>query len=281
MSHLKVRQISFQFNEKTPYYWNQFNPYWGNFVNYATLAIPGFERLIIRSVRAAMPKISDPALKQEAELFCQQEAQHTKQHFAHLQALIKQYPGLEDARIEVMGYYDMMFEQESLEFNLAYCATVELWFCPIATFMIENRHQLFRDCDNQVAALILWHFVEEFEHRTSAIDIYNHVVGSYMKRLRMAPKILMHMNRAVNVATHSIQRCVPPLDWQGKAIQAGEFPSRKIFKDLPTANVIKYYYDSIAAQLPFHNPKRVPQPDWVTQWFEDEAAGMDMTVYRP
>jgi hypothetical protein len=31
--------------------------------------------------------------------------------------------------------------------------------------------------------------------------------------------------------------------------------------------------------LPYHNPNGIAQPEWVTQWFADEAAGRDMTRY--
>jgi hypothetical protein len=31
--------------------------------------------------------------------------------------------------------------------------------------------------------------------------------------------------------------------------------------------------------LPYHNPNGIQQPDWVTQWFADEASGKDMATY--
>ena len=36
---------------------------------------------------------------------------------------------------------------------------------------------LFRPGDDRVASLFLWHFVEEVEHRSSALVIYDAVVG--------------------------------------------------------------------------------------------------------
>ncbi len=43
--------------------------------------------------------------------------------------------------------------------------------------MLDNEETLFRPGDDRVASLFLWHFVEEVEHRSSALMIYDAVVG--------------------------------------------------------------------------------------------------------
>ena len=280
MSHLKVRQLPFHFDERTPYYWNRHNPRWGNTVNFISVIGPAFERYFIKAFRAAMPRITDEALREDAELFCLQEGQHSRQHLGHLQALIKQHPGIEDVRRQVLASYDALFARESLEFHLAYAANVELFFGPIAKFMVDNRDYLFRDCDNQVAALILWHFVEEFEHRNSAIDVYNHVVGSYAFRTRMAPRIGAHLLDIRRMTSAGLSRHVPDLSWEGGVVPAGDMGAA-MFRDIPAANLLGFAWHLLCSQMPLHKPDRLAQPAWVTRWFADEAAGKDMTVYVP
>lgn len=279
MSHLKVREIPFRFDEKTPYYWNPHNPYWGNAVNVISVVAPAFERYFIKAFREVMPRISDAARRDDADLFCRQEGQHSKQHYGHLKALIKQHPGLEDVRRKVMASYDELFENECIEFHLAYAATVELTFGPIAKFIVENRARLFWDCDNQVAALILWHFVEEFEHRNSAIDVYKHVVGSYAWRMRMAPRVFAHLKEVHQIATEGMSQHTPALAWQGIEVRGGE--TAPALKDIPFPNRLQFYWHLLCSQMPLHRPDRLAQPEWVTRWFAAEAAGKDMSVYVP
>ena len=101
MATLKVRRIDFQFDDDIAFQWNPGNPYWGNFVNYATFIAPSFERYFIRATRQAMPLIEGPAVKAAAEMFCAQEAQHAKHHLAHLNVLTARYPALEQVRQDV------------------------------------------------------------------------------------------------------------------------------------------------------------------------------------
>lgn len=280
MSPLKVRQIPFHFDERTPYYWNLHNPYWGNTVNLVSMIGPAFERYFIKAIRQSIPQITDASLREDANLFCLQEGQHSKQHLVHLQALIKQHPGLEQVRLQVMTSYDNLFERESIEFHLAYAATVELAFGPIARFMIDNRQYLFRDCDNQVAALILWHFVEEFEHRNSAIDVYKHLVGSYSWRMRMAWGVVAHLKEVAEIAQNGMSQHAPELLWQGTKVQGGD-AGGKIFKDIPIANLLHFIWHLFCCQMPLHKPDRLGQPEWASRWLANEAAGHDMTVYIP
>ena len=280
MSRLKVRQLPFRFDERTPYYWNLHNPYWGNAVNIVSMIGPAFERYFIKAIREAMPRITDAALREDADLFCLQEGQHSKQHLAHMQALIKQHPGLEQVRLQVMASYEQLFARESIEFHLAYAATVELAFGPIARFMVDNREYLFRDCDNQIAALILWHFVEEFEHRNSAIDVYKHLVGSYSKRMRMALRVVAHLKEVALIAQSGMSEHAPTLLWQGNTVHGGE-AAGKIFKDIPFSNMMDFIWHLLCCQMPLHKPDRLKQPEWATRWLANEAAGHDMTIYVP
>jgi len=279
MARLKVRQIPFRFDETTAYYWNHGNPYWGNVVNFISVIGPAFERYFIKAIRQAMPQITDPVLREDAELFCLQEGQHSKQHLLHLQALIQQYPGLEETRQQVLASYEHLFDSRSLEFHLAYAATIELTFGPIAKFMVENREALFADCDNRVAALILWHFVEEFEHRNSANDVYKHIIGSYTWRMRTAVDVYRHIRKVEQMTRVGLQAHVPPLEWAGTLIAPDD--ESGMFRDVSVVNLLDFLWHLLCSQMPLHKPDRLTQPEWATRWFADEAAGKDMTVYAP
>jgi hypothetical protein len=53
----------------------------------------------------------------------------------------------------------------------------------IGHMLIKDREYLFGDSDSAVASLVLWHFVEEIEHKNVAFDVFDHLHGSYFWRM--------------------------------------------------------------------------------------------------
>src|SRR6185295_16583746 len=64
----------------------------------------------------------------------------------------------------------------------------------------------------RVASLFLWHFVEEVEHRSSAMVIYRSVVGDERYRLRKVPAIFSHVLGVYKGAVRSFDEVVPEAD---------------------------------------------------------------------
>lgn len=275
MSELKVRKIDFRFDDDIPFQSCPNNPHWGNFVNLITLIGPGFERYFIRAIREAMPRIRDQRVRQDAELFCQQEAQHSRQHLAHLRVLSNKYPGLAETAKQVTASYEKLLASKPLEFHLAYAATVELGFGPSAKFMINHRDALFAGGDRRIASFILWHFVEEFEHRNAAYDVYQDVVGSYLYRLRTAPRVARHLAEVYCICRAGLRDHVPA---DACAIDPS-LTGLAMFSNVSKRAQLRYAYELACTLLPYHKPDNIRQPDWVTRWFADEAAGKDMTLY--
>ncbi len=273
MSDLKVRKIDFQFDQNMPFQAFPETPEWGNFVNVITLIAPAFERYFIRAFRTAIPNITDPALKADAEAFCAQEAQHSKHHMAHLKVLTHHYPGLAETEKKIRASYDELFKTESDEFHLGYAATIELTFGPIAKFVIDNKDCLFKGSDSRIASFILWHLVEEFEHRNSAIDVYNYQVGNYWYRMKTAPKVFKHIFDVYQISLEGFKHHVYS--------QKSSFPQpHKAFDITPIGSRLNFFYHLLCTLLPYHNPDNLKQPDWVATWFEDEEAGVDMRHYH-
>lgn len=275
MQELKVRKIDFKFGDDIPFQFNPSNLYWSNFVNYTSLIGPAFERYFIRAIREAMPRIRDPRVAHDADLFCQQEAQHSRQHLAHVAVLTRRYPGLEETRKALLDSYERLFQEESLEFHLSYAATVELAFGPTARFVIDGRDALFKGGDSRISSFMLWHFLEEFEHRNAAIDVYNDVVGSYLYRMRMVPKVIRHLREVFEIAQAGLLGHVPAGDLPVPADVTG----LRMFDGIGAMRKLSYVYELACTFLPYHRPDNIRQPEWAARWFADEAAGCDMAQY--
>lgn len=277
MSTLKVRKIDFQFPDDIELQWCPKNPYWGNCGNYASVIGPAFEKYFIRAFRDAIPLIKNPEVKADAEMFCFQEAQHSKQHLAHMAMLARKYPGLEQTRQAVLASYENLLQTRDLKFHLAYAAGIELMFGPLAKFVVDNREAMMGGSDPRIASFLLWHLVEEFEHRNSAYDVYNDVIGSYWYRVKTFPAVVAHIKSVYEITVAGFEQHIPKDDWDA----VGPIDTSGALKGCPVSSVLGLLYELSCTLLPYHRPDNMRQPDWVTQWFADEAAGVNMAQYFP
>ncbi len=184
MSDLVVRRIPFEFPEDLEPHWHPGRPEWGHMVNGASLVMPYLEPYLIQAIRLGLKQIDDPALRDVAKDSCGQEGQHYRQHkrFNDLLAS-KGYPELRGHEAEMERSYARLLERRSLRFHLAYAAGFETMALAVGHWLVNDREYLFGGSDPRVASLVLWHFVEEIEHKNAALDVYNAVCGDYFYRL--------------------------------------------------------------------------------------------------
>src|SRR5262245_13959777 len=209
MTSLTVRRPPFQIDTSVPFQWQPANPCFGLFGNTFTFLAIAFERYIVTATRRAMPRITDPAVAEEADAFLRQEAQHARAHRLHANAMIAQYPGLEETLAATHAAYDQLLEREDVEFHLAYIANLEATFTPLFKMVFDNRRQLFAGGDERVGTLLLWHFVEEIEHRSSALLVHHHVTPDRWYRIRKARKVFDHVAGIYTLILAGFEKHVP------------------------------------------------------------------------
>ena len=262
---IKVRKIGFEFPDAIPFWFHPWNREANLLVNNLSMMAPAFERYFIRAIRDAMPRIASPAIREEADLFCRQEGQHAKTHIEHQEMLLRRHPALEATRDRVNRSYAQLYENESTEFALAYATTIELSFKPLAKFLVGNRHVLFADGDPRITALVLWHFVEEFEHRSAMFDVYQDVVGDYLFRLRTVPQTRRHVIGLAAEVRSAMESCEPLPN------EAAEAPR------IPRIERWKLALGLLETFSPLHDPNAGAIPRWIEDWMAAHEAGRDMT----
>lgn len=275
MDEIQVRRLSFRFEPDLSFQWNHGNPCCGNLFNIITFIGPAFERYFVRAVNEALPRIRDERIRREAKLFSQQESQHARQHQAHLKLLNERYPGLDEVQQEIMRSYDALLENESLAFNLSYMASLENLFTPFAIFAVRNVDRLFGDSDPRIASFMLWHVVEEFEHRRCASDIYDAVVGDYWFRIKSFPAMARHLDEVGRIAVDGMNRLVPAA--------ANSVPHDRLLGLFSgTTGRVALALGLLRTMLPGHKADGAREPLWIRRWLEDAAAGeIDMALYYP
>jgi predicted metal-dependent hydrolase len=270
VTDLKIRRIPFSF-ENVPFIWNPENPGFSMAMNKLSFFAVGFEKYICQAMRDVEARITDQAILEEARAFRQQESIHSLAHRKHVKALIDQYPGLQAALDKTIESYDDLYASKPLDYHLAYIGGLESIFTPSFKLLLDHRHLLFEGGDARVASLLLWHFCEEIEHRSSGLVIYNHVVGKYFFRVRNFKNFMAHVKEVTDMLGEEFKRHVP-----GLTEDLFDPKSTSSIK-LPRMAKLRSTYGILMSQMPWHNPDHQPLPDYYAQWSHRYDSGEDMT----
>ena len=268
MIDLKVRRIPFDF-EGVDFVWNKDDPAFAITMNKVGFFAVGFEKYICQAMRDAEPLITDPRVLREAKDFRAQEGLHSMAHRKHAKALIAQRPALQKALDRSIELYDELYASESLKYHLAYCGGLESIFTPSFKLMLDNIEPLFSGGDARVASLLIWHFCEEMEHRSSGLMVYDHVYGNYWYRVSRFKGFMAHVGKVIAAITEEFRNAYPelPEEW---------FTSYSNYK-MPTMGKLKSMYGITMSQMPWHNPEHQPLPKYYDEWSARYDRGEDVT----
>jgi hypothetical protein len=265
MSGLTVRRIPFEFPGDLAPHWNAAKPEWSHMVNGASLVMPYLEPYLIQCVRQGLPHIADPVLRAVAQDYCAQEGQHYRQHRRFNDLLIRHgYPELRAHEEAMARTYARFLERRSLRFHLAYAAGFETMALAVGHWLVDDREYLFGGADPRVASLVLWHFVEEIEHKNAALDVYNAVDGGYLYRLFG----LFYASFHVMALSRRAYRTMLRRDgrwWQPRArLRLWREVLRFFGRVLP---------HMVRCCAPGHDPRTIADPPWATAWMAAYGAG--------
>ncbi len=267
MSDLVVRKLPFNF-DGVEFDWHPGNQPFGMMMNAVTFQVIGFEHYMCKAMRDAEKFITNPAILAEARAFNAQEMVHSQAHKKHIKALLTRYPGLQEVLDGSVARYDELYKNEDLHFHLAYAANIEATFTPLFGTIIEHREALFGGGDPRITALMLWHFCEKIEHRSSAIMVYNHVVGSRFYRMKQLGKVLRHIKSDVEAIHAGFAKHVPGAPTCG---------TKGAFARIPAWPTTRMIAGIIESQMPWHNPERGHVPAYYKAWRGRYDSGADMT----
>jgi predicted metal-dependent hydrolase len=265
---MTVRIMPFRFGEKNSH-WNAARPEFSQVVNAASLAMPYLEPYLIRSMRKARAAIGDPELLADMDLYIKQEASHYKQHRQFNDTLrAAGYSCIDALEIRLDEDYSKLEQQRSLRFNLAYAEGFEAMALAIGHMLIEQRLYLFGDSDPVVASLILWHFVEEIEHKNVAYDVLHNQHPGYFWRIAG----LCYATAHIFWRTRQGYRALLREDglWQSGS---SRWALTKVLCRVLASIAPKW----LRILKPGYNPRQVADPSWGLAWasaFGDNPEGV-------
>ncbi|MGO1052141.1 metal-dependent hydrolase [Crossiella sp. CA198] len=189
---LTPRDVHFDWSN-TPLHWVPGEPFTTHILNVTHLLLPEGERWFVRVFQQALPLIRDAELREQVIGFVGQEAVHAESHQGAQEHLREQ--GIDPdpyvrqvewifARILGDRDLDARGQRAWLIERLAYVAAVEHVTAFLGQWVLDARGLDRAGIDPTMLDLLRWHGAEEVEHRSVAFDLYQHIDGSYPRRLR-------------------------------------------------------------------------------------------------
>lgn len=300
MTDLQIRKIPFDFDgEDVPFVWNPENPEYAILCNAIGILAIAFEKFVVATMKKAIPMITDDEIREEAEAFMRQEGQHARMHRKHIAGLCRQYPALQQTLDQAVASFDELLDTKPIEYNLAYTADLEATFTAIFKLFLDHHETLYKPGDDRVASLFLWHFVEEVEHRSSALFIYRHIVDSERYRFRVFPSIWKHVVGVLSDALRSFEEIIPAEDavieisrvlpskmWAREIASRLPFLNRRVkdqygtaLKDAQPGEMIRMVLGLVKSQVPGHDPTHQPLPEFADEWFAGYDEGRAVATW--
>ena len=206
--HLEItpREIRFDYRDALARErcWHNHDPIWSHLINALQATFPEGERFFIDAAMDAKQVLTarerwDERWDQDLRAFIRQEASHGQQHRLWTDALIA-------AGYTRMAAYD---EQErrlrlwsrrhlSARLRLSITTACEHYTASLAYFIAEVRPELITESNSPFGELLLYHAIEEVEHKSVCFDLYQALPGSFA--LRMVGLSLATIDLAFHVA---------------------------------------------------------------------------------
>lgn len=146
---------------------------------------PEGEDFFVRAVRAHADRITDPELKKQVAGFIGQEVTHGREHRSLNERL--QEMGYPTGRVDRWTRKGLARNERLFppKVQLAMTAALEHYTATLAeTLLTDPRAQELLG-ESEVRSMLLWHALEESEHKAVAFDVYQQMVGDEALRIRV------------------------------------------------------------------------------------------------
>jgi len=241
--------------------WIPNDPELAQFWNAVSLGLPLLEGYMIRAVSQAKRELPESRtdLKNDCEMFCRQEANHTKAHMKFNEVVRDsgRYPKLDEHIERLRDDYKRMDASRDAKDALLYSEGFET-VGPIlaAYFLVQaNKRLTEQDVDLVTLSLWRWHLSEEFEHRCVAFNAVEALYGAYWARIAGIARAGTHLARfAISLSEYMLSEDI-------KAGRVAGGMAGRLRKTRSYASMLGFIIPRVAsACMPWYNPKNLKSP---------------------
>ena len=267
------RRIPFEFPDDLDPQWKPGDPEFSAMVNGASLVMPYLEPFLIRTMREALPQVTNADVAESGRAFNLQEQHHYQAHRRYNELLKRsRYPELAAIETDMAASYARLAKR-SLRARMAYTAGFEAMTLGITHWLVDYRQPLFGGADSRVASFVLWHFVEECEHKCVAHDVYEALYGRGLSAY--FTRVVGVLHGSLDVMWYSMRGYRAILKHEGLWFRL----SSRLRLARRLASFVRHVVPSLArALMPSHDPREDRNPQWVDDWLAGYAAAPDAGV---
>lgn len=186
------RNVTFDWTT-LPTHWVPGEPFVTHTINVLHLLLPAGERWFINVFTQALPLIKDDKLREEVHGFIGQEAIHARSH----QGVLDHWKAEGIDTDPYVQQIEWMFQQALGDRDLvstrrekwliercAIIAAIEHITAMLGNWALNSPALDAAGADATMLDLLRWHGAEEVEHRAVAFDLFTHLDGGYLRRVR-------------------------------------------------------------------------------------------------
>lgn len=178
---IPVRKINLPFGDNIPRHWFGDNAVQTHIFNGLNLVFPDGERFFVRAVMDHADRIEDPELRRQIKGFAGQEGWHAHEHERYFATLREQGYRIDRFLRRFRQFSGWSSKVMPAALRLSVTAGAEHYTATLGAFALENPR--LREAHPVMRKLIVWHAVEEIEHKAVAFDVLRATHPSYLLRI--------------------------------------------------------------------------------------------------
>lgn len=189
---LTPRDVHFDWSA-VPLHWVPGEPLATHVINTLHLVLPEGERWFVHVFKQALPYIADDKVRADVLGFIGQEAVHAEAHQGAADHLTAQGIDVRPFVAQIGWIFRSLLGDRDLTGaarhqwlleRLAIVAAVEHFTAVLGQWVLDAAALDRAGADPTMLDLLRWHGAEEVEHRSVAFDLYMHLDGRYVRRVR-------------------------------------------------------------------------------------------------
>lgn len=179
-----IRRVRFDHTDPAfPRHFVGGDPVMSHVVAVLSATFPNGEDFFVRSVRTYRDRINNTELRGQVRGFCGQESIHGREHRAFNERLAEL--GYPTRIIDRIVERDLRFAERVLppSYRLAVTAALEHYTATLAAVLLRSEEARAMLDPNEARDLLVWHALEEYEHKAVAFDVFQAVSGKHRVRV--------------------------------------------------------------------------------------------------
>jgi len=176
-----AQPLRIEWPDDLPMNWNDNSPFKTQFLNALSVNFPEGERFFIESIKPFKNQITDPNQLAEINEFTKQENWHRHVHIQYNEWMARKGLPAKQVETRMNTFWHSLSKKWSAKACLAATVCIEHITAVNADLFLSFRTSLKR-MHPHFEQVWRWHGIEEIEHKSVAIDVYNAIGGSVWQR---------------------------------------------------------------------------------------------------